>query len=390
MNTTTTTIRRFAYVGAVAVSLLSCNRDNNEDNSAKTDISSLSKVEFADQAPKLVSSKKTGETRYNPANNTTEFEYLNEVEKTHTVSPLSFIDGNNTDVIYPGSILRGSSFIEGTYDPLVLSTPYNDVTVSVSLRGANYPVKDISKPVLSEIRKTTNGLVAKNKSDIDYSFVPAYVNYFAHEVNTSESFNKALNIHAKASILGGILSAKFNYKDSYSSSKSSKYVMVKLNQTFYNVSIDSKHYTEWFNGNVPTKDFGSHEPVYVSSVDYGRAAYLLIETNQSAEEVKKMVSGAVDFSFKVISGSVGASYERSMQKLFSDSKIRVVIVGGPARLAGQVNSYESFLEFIRTPNIDALISSAAPISYKVRRLKDNTEVEVKSTIKVKELEYKKS
>lgn len=385
----TTTIRKFAYVGAVAVSLLSCNRDNNEDNSAKTDISSLSKVEFADQAPKLVSSKKTGETRYNPATNSLDFEYLNEVEKTHILSPLSFIDGNNTDVIYPGSILRGNTFMEGTYDPLVLSTPYNDVTVSVSLRGANYPVKDISKPVLSEIRKTTNGLVAKNKSDIDYSFVPAYVNYFAHEVNTSESFNKALNVHAKASILGGILSAKFNYTDSYKSSKSSKYVMVKLNQTFYNASIDPKHYTEWFNGNVPIKDFGSHEPVYVSSVDYGRAAYLLIETNQSAEEVKKMVSGAVDFSFKVISGSVGASYERSMQKLFSDSKIRVVIVGGPARLAGQVNSYESFLEFIRTPNIDALISSAAPISYKVRRLKDNTEVEVKSILTEKVLEYKK-
>lgn len=384
----TTTIRRFAYVGAVAVSLLSCNRDNNEDNSAKTDLNSLTKVEFADQAPKLVSSKKTGETRYNPANNTTEFEYLNEVEKTQTLSPLSFIDGNGTDVIYPGSILRGSSFIEGTYDPLVLSTPYNDVTLSVSLRGANYPVKDISKPVLSEIRKTTNGLVAKNKSDIDYSFVPAYVNYFAHEVNTSESFNKSLNIHAKADFKG-LISAKFNYDDNYKSSKSTKYVLVRLNQTFYNASIDPKHYTEWFNGNVPTKDFGSHEPVYVSSVDYGRAAYLLIETNQSAEEVKKMVSGSVDFSFKVFSASAGASYEREMKKLFSESKIRVVIVGGPARLAGQVNSYESFLEFIRTPNIDALISSAAPISYKVRRLKDNTEVEVKSIITEKVLEYKK-
>lgn len=387
MNTTTT-IRRFAYVGAVAVSLLSCNRDNNEDNSAKTDISSLSKVEFADQAPKLVSSKKTGETRYNPANNTTEFEYLNEVETSHSIPELSLMDRNN-DVIYPGSILRGNTFMEGSHDPLVLSTPYNDVTLSMSLRGKNYPVQRLSKPILSSIRSATNILLSENKSEIDYSFVPANIDYFAHEVNTLESFNKTLNIHAKAKVLGGMISAKFNYKDSYSSSKSSKYVLVKLNEKFYNASIDPKHYTEWFNGNVPIKDFGSHEPVYVSSVDYGRVAYLLIETDMSAEEAKRMVEGAVKFSFTSFNASAGASYERTMKKLFSESKIRVVLVGGPAKLGGQVNSYESLLEFIRTPNIDALISSAAPISYKVRRLKDNTEVEVKSIITEKVLEYKK-
>lgn len=384
----TTTIRRFAYVGAVALSLLSCNRDNNEDNSAKTDISSLSKVEFADQAPKLVSSKKTGETRYNPANNTTEFEYLNEVETSHSLSELSLLDRNN-DAIYPGSILRGNTFMEGSHDPLVLSTPYNDVTLSMSLRGANYPVQRLSKPTLSSIRSATNILLSENKSEIDYSFVPANIDYFAHEVNTLESFNKTLNIHAKAKVLGGLISAKFNYKDSYSSSKSSKYVLVKLNEKFYNASIDPKHYTEWFNGNVDVKDFGSHEPVYVSSVDYGRVAYLLIETDMSAEEAKRMVEGAVKFSFTSFNASAGASYERSMRKLFSESKIRVVLVGGPAKLGGQVNSYESLLEFIRTPNIDALISSAAPISYKVRRLKDNTEVEVKSIITEKVLDYKK-
>lgn len=382
----TLVFKKVAYVGAVAVILFSC-RDKEELGG--TDISSLQKVEFADQAPQVVSSKKTGETKFNPATNSVELEYLNEVQKTHTLSPLSFIDGSNTDVIYPGSILRGSSFMQGSYDPLVLSAPYNDVTVSVSLRGKNYPIKDISKPVLSEIRNTTNGLVARYKSEIDYSFVPAYVSYFAHQVNTSESFNKTLNIHANANVLGGLFSAKFNYNDSFTSSKSSKYVLVKLNQTFYNTSIDPKHYKDWFSREVDTKEFGTHEPVYVSSVDYGRAAYLLIETNMSDEEVKKMVSGSVDFSLKAIGGSVGASYERNMKRLFSESKIRVVIVGGPARLAGQVNSYESFLEFIRTPDIDALVSSAAPIAYKVRRLKDNTEVEVKSIIKEKALEYKK-
>lgn len=381
----TTTFKTFAYIGAVSVCLLSCNRDDN--SATGVDVSSLSKVEFVDQAPKLLTSKKTGETRYNPTTNSMDFEYLNEVEKTHTISPMSLLDNDN-DAIYPSSILRGSSFIQGKYDPLVLSTPYNNVMVSVSLRGRNYPVKSLSKPILSEIRETTNGLIANYKKEIDYSFVPANISYFAHEVNTSESFNKTLNIHAKAGFKA-LVSAKFNYNDSFQSSKSSKYVLVKLNQKFYNVSIDPKHHTEWFNGTVATKEFGSHEPVYVSSVDYGRTAYLLIETNMSEEVTKKMVSGAINFSMKVFNANSGASYEREMKKLFSESKVTAVIVGGPVRLGGKVNSYESLLEFIKTPSVEDLIASAAPISYKVRRLKDNTEVEVKSTIIEKELEYKK-
>lgn len=383
----TLVFKKVAYVGAVAVILFSC-RDKEELGG--TDISSLQKVEFADQAPQVVSSKKTGETKFNPATNSVELEYLNEVQKTHTLSPLSFIDNeNNTDVIYPGSILKGSSFIQGSYDPLVLSAPYNNVMVSVSLRGSNNLWKSQAKPILREISLTRSGLVEKYKYEIDHAFVPEYISYSAHQVNTLESFNKTLNIHANANVLGGLFSAKFNYNDSYTSSKSSKYVLVKLSQTFYNTSIDPKHYKDWFSREVDAKEFGTHEPVYVSSVDYGRAAYLLIEANMSEEEVKKMVSGAVDFSFKAIGGSVGASHENNMKRLFSESKIRVAIVGGPVQLAGQVNSYESFLEFISTPNINTLISSASPITYKVRRLKDNTEVEVKSIIKEKALEYKK-
>lgn len=373
--------------GAIISGVTSC-REGGEDLGSQGNINSLQAVSFSDQASKVISSEKTGYTRYNPANSTTEYEYLNVVEKTHTLSPLSFVDARNNDVIYPGSILIGESFMKGSYDPLVTKTPYKDVMVSVSLRGANFPVKASSKPILSEIRNTTNGLVAKYKSEIDYSFVPAYVSYQANSVNTTSSFNKSFNLHANANVLKGLVSAKFSYEDSFKSSSSQKYVMIKLQQVFYNASIDPKHFDDWFDGTVNTKDFGSYEPVYVSSVDYGRTAYLLIETNESEEETKKMISGGVNFAFNAVSGSVEASYNRTLKKMFQESKIRALIVGGPARLGGQISDYNSFIEFIKTPSIDDLVSSAAPVSYKIRRLKDNTEVEVKEVLSEKELQYK--
>lgn len=381
-------ISTYLCTGLVTLSLLSCR--NNDENQASTNIGELEPVEFKDKQPTILSSTKTGETRYNPANSKTEYEYLDVEQKTHTLSLPSFAGAKNADIIFPGSILRGSSFMKGYYDPLVLKTEANDVMLSVSLRGKNYPVKASSKPVLSEIRTVTNELVAKYKSEIDHSFVPAYVSYQSDEVTTESSFNKSFDLHADVNVLKGLVTAKFNYTDVYTSSKSQKYVMVKLDQVFYNASIDPKHYSDWFKGSVDVKDYGTHEPIYVSSVDYGRVAYLLIETNKSAEEVKKVISGGVNVAFNAVSGGVSASYNQELRSWFSQSKIRVFIVGGPAKLGGQVDNYDKFIEFIKTPTIDELISSAAPISYKIRRLKDNTEVEVKTLINEKVINYKEN
>lgn len=386
----TLNLSKYAYTGFIALSLLSCRNDDDNNKAKEPNINELQTVEFKEEAPTVLSSKRTGETKFNPTKNKTEYEYLSVEQRTHTLPSLSFVDARNNDVIFPGSILRGESFMKGAYDPLVLKAEPNDVMVSVSLRGKNYPVKESSKPVLSEIRNTTNGLVAKYKSEIDYSFVPAYVNYQSDEVTTESSFNKSFNIHANVNVLKELVSTKFNYTDAYTSSKSQKYVMVKLDQIFYNASIDPKHYSDWFKGEVNTKDYGTYEPVYVSSVDYGRVAYLLIETDKSAEEIKKIVSGGVNVAFGTVSGGVETSYNRELKNMFSQSKIRVLIVGGPARLGGQVDSYDKFLQFIKTPSIDDLISSAAPVAYKVRRLKDNTEVEVRTLITEKVLSYKEN
>lgn len=359
----------------------------SNDDSGSSDLNSLKSVDFKAEEAQVISSTRTGNTRFNSATSTTEFEYINVVKRQLTLSPLSFIDAQNTEVIFPGSVLRGETFLEGSYDPLVLKTPFKDVMVSVSLRGKNLPVQATSQPKISEVRTVTNNLLAKYKSEIDHSFVPAYVNYQADKITSSSSFNRSFNLHTKAKVLAGLVSAKFNYQDNQSYSENKKYVMVKLYQNFYSVSIDPKHLSEWFDGPIDTKEFGSHEPLYVSNVNYGRAAYLLIETTDTTEDIHKMVSGAVNYTFKAVTGSAGANNERTLRKLFSDSKIRVLIVGGPAKLAGEIDSYEKFVEFIKTPTIEDLISSAAPISYTVRRLKNNTEVEVRSFITENEVVY---
>ena len=366
--------------------LTSCSNDDSKDKNSNSSLDKLQSVTFESKPDNVLSSKKTGAQELNPNTGNNEYVYLTTVEKQTTLSPLSIINEANLDVIYPGSILRGSSFMNATYDPLVLKSTFKPVTLSMSLRG-DLSVSANILPIYSEINNASNILVNKNKNLIDYNAIPTYYEYQSDEITTEESFKKALDAHLNVNVLGGLLKANFGYTQSSSSTNTKLYVMVKVRQRLYSMTIDPKYNTDWIDGDINTNNFGTHEPVYVSNVDYGRVAYILIETAKDETYNNLMVKAAVSVALKVGDVGVDVSYSEEFKKLFAQNKIKVMIVGGPIDLGGKVNDYNSFVKFIQAPTSSDLVSSSAPISYKIRRLKDNTEVEVKDmyTTQFKEL-----
>lgn len=172
---------------ACVVFFTACSSDDSNNSSSGTELKNLQPVEFATKEDKILSSKKTGTQEYNPTTGNNEFVYLTTVEKQTTLSPLSIINESNLDVIYPGSILRGSSFLNATYDPLVLKNEFKPVTVSMSLRG-DLSLSADALPKPSDIRNTINGLVTKNKDFIDYESIPTYYEYQSDQVTTEDSF----------------------------------------------------------------------------------------------------------------------------------------------------------------------------------------------------------
>lgn len=354
----------------------SCSSDDTNDNDSNGSLDNLQPVVFAAKPDNVLSSKKTGVQELNPTTGNNEYVYLTEVEKQTTLSPLSIINEANLDVIYPGSILRGSSFMNATYDPLVLKNTFKPVTLSMSLRG-DLTVSDYALPMPSEIRNTINGLVSKNKNLIDYEAIPTYYEYESNEITTENSFKKALDAHLNVNVLGGLVKANFGYTQNSGSSNIKSYVMVKVRQRLYSMTIDPKYYTDWIDGDINGNNFGTHEPVYVSNVDYGRVAYILIETTKDEAYNNTMVKASVGVALKVVDIAVDVNYSEEFKKLFAQNKVKVMIVGGPNSLGGKVTDYNSFVKFLQAPDNTSLVGSSAPISYKIRRLKDNTEVEVK-------------
>lgn len=354
--------KKFVAVASLAMIAFSCNKEKSfEEN-----LSNLQKVVFPEVAERVISSKPTGR---NIGGKT---EKVETVEKQLTLKPVEVVIGKDLDVIFPGSVLDGESFLRGSYNPLVINNP-REITLSTTLQGPDAVIKTSVKPIISGVREGINKLISQNETAIRFESVSSYLTYLSNEVTTSESFNKSFGIHAKADVLG-VVKGNFSFEEKELFYNSEKYVLVKVRQQFYNVAVDPKPASEW--GDI--QNIGTHEPVYISSVDYGRVAHLLVKTDESSAEVTRNIKAGISATFPKFGGSVDANQQNEAKRYFESKKIQIMIAGGPLSMAKFVSDYDSFMQFLKNPNPEDLVKASAPIGYKVRTLKDNREVEVRT------------
>lgn len=350
-------------LGLLAVVMGSCGKDSNFAD----ELATLKQVKFPEVAEQVKSSTPTGRVQG------AKKEVVQTVVKQQSLVPVQIVDGKDLDVIFPGSVLDGESFLNGTYNPLVINNP-KEITLSTTLQGPGAAVKTNTIPVISDVRQKVNTLVHQNATRLDFNNVAAYLTYLSNEVTTIESFSKSFGIHAKVEVLSGLVKGNFSYEEKSLTINSKKYVLIKVRQQFYNVTVDPKNADEW--GDI--QNIGSYEPVYVSSVDYGRVAHLLVQTDEHSAEVTKTIKAGISATFPKVGGGVDVEMQKQARKYFSDKKIQIMIAGGPLSIAKHVSDYDSFVNFLKNPSSEDLVRSSAPIGYKVRTLKDNREVEVRT------------
>ncbi len=382
----TLTLKTLAIAGVSLLSLNSCKRDS--DVALKdTDLSKLSKVSYEVKPDAEISATPTGITAIDPVTGRSKKQYKVVVQKSAVFNkPILMRDAAiEPTLLYPGSILNGATFMQGSYDPLVLSNAFKPVTLFLNIKGGASVTKDNVLPKGSTMFQALSDMQLGNSQRFPVSYIPGNYSFESTKIESEESFKKALSIHVKADY-AGIVSASFDYNKNSSSSTNRSLVMVKLTQNVYSAGIDPKYSTDWIEGGVDAAQCGSHEPVYISSVDYGRVAYLLIETTQTAEEANFMVKAAVNVKVGGFSGSADVNYSTQFKKLMNEGKIKISVLGGPSRI---VTNYDQFMDYIalsKTP--EDLIITSAPISYTVRRLKDNTTVDFVNYYKETREEYR--
>lgn len=257
-----------------------------------------------------------------------------------------------TDVIYPGALIKGESILDGTYT--LIAAKRKPITISTSLLGGGKSSVVVDDPKLSTIREAVNSLMKQ-----DYDVPYANMSFTIEQANSEQQLNLAL----RASYKGGGVNVKGGFD--FGNKKVKTRLVAKFIQSYYTLDMDLPNQpSDLFQANVDRNLFGAFMPMYVSTVTFGRMALFTIESELSETEVRTFLNA----SYANVKGSVSADFNSLQAK----STMKVYILGGSgANASATINGFEDFKKYIIEGGNFSKTSPGAPISYKLRYINDN-------------------
>lgn len=257
-----------------------------------------------------------------------------------------------TDVIYPGALVKGESILDGTYT--LIPAKRMPITISTSLTGSGTVSVTVDNPKLSTIREAINNLMNQ-----EYDVPPANMGFTIEQAYSEQQIDLSL----RASYKGGVsVKGGFDFTNKQIKTR----LVAKFIQNYYTLDMDlPDRPSDLFAEDINRALIGTYMPMYVSTVTFGRMALFTIESEYSETEVRAFLSA----SYAGVSGSVSTAFDQ----LKSKSTMKVYILGGSGGDAGAtINGFEDFKNYIIAGGNFSKTSPGAPISYKLRYIKDNS------------------
>jgi thiol-activated cytolysin len=269
-----------------------------------------------------------------------------------------FLLDPTSDVIYPGALIKGESVTTGEYIPIIADRA--PITISISLENiGGTPKADVENPTLSSVRAAIVDILNSNVN----GNTPAKISFEIQEVHSSEQLKLAIGANYSNSFASVSGSFDFNKEEVRSR------VIVKFLQVYYSLDIDTpRNPSDLFQAPPDLSDLGSVSPMYIATVTYGRMVLFSAESSKSTTEVKAALNAA--FNAGVHEGDISISTE--YQKVIEETNIKALVLGGSGSSGSKVvNGIEGLKEYISEGGDYSKDSPGAPLSYKMRYLKDN-------------------
>jgi hypothetical protein len=273
----------------------------------------------------------------------------------------------STDIIYPGSLLQGSTLENNPPDPIVTRRSGGTVFISI-VNGSQGIAVDVDEVKGSTIFQAMNTILQQNSG-----VVPANFKYHMSEVFSEEQIALAMNVSVKT------FTAKFSGELKYKRDVAYHSYLVTLDQMMYTINYDlPTSYSSVFAADVKPVDLtpyiGPGNPAtYVSQVSFGRRFYMMVQSTSLRNEVEASIKSTFNFATKV-TASFDGTYVNSLENV----DITAFAQGGDASLAlGAVVGGADELRAFLTQG--GSILTGVPLSYRVRNLLDGKEVKVKVT-----------
>jgi len=258
-----------------------------------------------------------------------------------------------TDVIYPGALVKGESILDGTYT--LIPAVRKPITISTSLTGGSFVSIEIEDPKLSTVREAVNNLMSQ-----EYDVPPANLGFTIEQAYSEQQIDMSL----RASYKSGVINVDGGFD--FSNKKIKSRLVAKFIQNYYTLDMDlPARPSDLFEDDVDQALFGQFMPMYVSTVNFGRMALFTVESELEETEVRSYLNA----SYANVDASASADFDALKEK----STMKVYILGGSGAAAGAtINGFEDFKNYIQSGGNYSKSSPGAPISYKLRYIRDNS------------------
>ena len=281
--------------------------------------------------------------------------------------------------IYPGSVLRGDSLDKESYQEITEGNK-RKATISFDLQGVKDKegkdgkagiTSDAIFPNLASYRDLRNRILSQS---ITYH-ASAHSSYEEMEITNEKSLEAQLKIGVGFGAAGikSKIAAGFKFKNGDQKERR----LIKFVETFYTVDVNQEAAPLMIN--IPRAAVGDRMPVYVSSVSYGRIAYLTIESDQEKSELK----ANLDTVFKVTTANhAEADIDLAIKKLEKGTTITINIIGGGSEAVTDLRQFQKYI-------VKEGFSAKNPgqiIKYQLRFLDDNAVAYIKYSEKYKTVE----
>ena len=281
--------------------------------------------------------------------------------------------------IYPGSVLRGDSLDKDSYQEITEGNKRTAV-ISFDLQGVKDKEGKDGKPGitsgeifpdLASYRDLRNKILSQS---ITYH-ASANLSYEEMEITNEKSLETQLKIGVGFGAAGikSKIAAGFKFKKGEQKERR----LIKFVETFYTVDLNQNPAPLMIN--IPRESIGDRMPVYVSSVSYGRIAYLTIESDQEKSELK----ANLDMLFTATTtNNAEADIDMAIKKLGKGTTIKINIIGGGSEAVTDLKQFQKYI-------VKGGFSAKNPghiIKYQLRFLDNNATAYIKYSEKYKTVE----
>lgn len=268
--------------------------------------------------------------------------------------------GGVASEIYPGALLQGKTI--NNVKPQGIPLKRAGGSISYNLNDGNPEAsQDLTEMSESQVRQAMNDIIAGSTGVVPANFDLDYENVFSE---------KQVALQMGLSFEG--YGVKAEGKLSFSQDQTYNRVLIKLYQSYYDVSYDfPTSYEDVFDPSVTPSDLdrfiqADNPATYIKKVTYGRIFYMLVESTSSLE----VMNTQIDASYKSFDKEISGNLETDSMEKMENLKIKVIAYGGDSKntFSGLGETSISALADMLAASTD--IRTGLPLSYEIYSLED--------------------